>query len=66
VPWESLRQSFVGMGFPEWNVDGFKQLFDLYETGAVARVSPDVERVLGRPARSFADFVRDHRAAFGG
>ena len=28
-------------------------------------VSTDVERVLGRPARSYADWVEDHRNDFG-
>jgi len=66
VPWETLRESLIGNGYPEWNVDGFQELGDSYETGVSAAVSPDVERLTGRPARSFADFVTDHRAAFGG
>ncbi len=49
-----------------WNVDGLTELFALYESGAAAGVAPDIERVLGRPARGFDDFARDHRAAFGG
>jgi uncharacterized protein YbjT (DUF2867 family) len=33
-------------------------------TPAEQRVSPDVQRVLGRPARPFADWAREHVAAF--
>ncbi len=66
VPWEVVRESLTGMGLPEWGVDGFKELGDFYETGAAAGVSPDVERLLGRPPRTFADFAADYRAAFGG
>jgi uncharacterized protein YbjT (DUF2867 family) len=66
VPWEGVRESLVGMGFPEWNVDGFKELNDFYETGAGAGVYPDIERLLGRPPRTFAEFAGDHRAAYGG
>ncbi|HEV7420558.1 MAG TPA: NAD(P)H-binding protein [Mycobacterium sp.] len=33
-------------------------------TPAEQRISPDVERVLGRPPRSFTDWVRCHVAAF--
>ena len=66
VPWEGVRESFVGSGFPEWNVDGFKELMDLYETGAAAAVYPDIERLLGRPPRTFTEFAGDHRAAYGG
>jgi hypothetical protein len=54
------------MGMPEWGLDGFKELIDVYETGVAAWVSPDTERLLGRPPRSFADFAADCRAAFGG
>jgi uncharacterized protein YbjT (DUF2867 family) len=66
VPWETLRESLIGNGYPEWNVDGFQELGDSYETGVSTAVSPDIERLLGRPPRSFAEFVADHRAAFGG
>jgi uncharacterized protein YbjT (DUF2867 family) len=65
VPVEAARESFLAAGYPEWNADGLLELFALYETGAVAEVSGDVERVLGRPARSIDDFARAHAAAFG-
>jgi uncharacterized protein YbjT (DUF2867 family) len=66
VPWEAVRESLAGMGLPEWGLDGFKELSDLYETGAAAWVSPDPERLLGRPPRTFAEFAGDYRTAFGG
>ena len=61
-----VSESLAGMGLPEWGLDGFKELGDLYETGAAAWTSPDPERLLGRPPRAFADFAADYRAAFGG
>lgn len=66
VPLEATRQAMRGTGYPAWSVDGFVELFALYETGVAAGVSPDIARILGRPARGFDDFARDHRAAFGG
>jgi hypothetical protein len=33
-------------------------------TGAEQRVNPDVERILGRPPRAFADWATRNRAAF--
>ena len=66
VPWEAVRESLAALGLPEWGLDGFKELSDLYETGVAAWVSPDSERLLGRPPRDFADFAADYRAAFGG
>ena len=66
VAWEAARESLARMGFPEWGLDGFKELSDLDETGVAARVSPDSARLPGRPPRTFADFAADYRAAFGG
>ena len=54
----------LGVGVPEYTVEGLVELFDIYEKGYAAAVSPDVERVLGRPPRTFEAFVEDHRAAF--
>jgi hypothetical protein len=33
--------------------------------GQVAPVTGEVERILGRPARTYAEWVADHAAAFG-
>jgi len=66
VPPEAQRESMLGMGIPEWTVDGLGELYAFYETGGAAGVAPDIERVLGRPARSVDDFTADHRGAFGG
>jgi hypothetical protein len=43
-----------------------KATLDILGTPSAAeqRVSPDVERVLGRPAGSFADWAARHAAAF--
>jgi uncharacterized protein YbjT (DUF2867 family) len=63
---DEARAGMLGMGYPEWTVDGLVELWALYEAGAVAHVSPDVEQVLGRPARSIDEFVRDNRTLLGG
>lgn len=66
IPIESVRESMRTSGSPQWNVDALPELLAFYETEHAAQVSPDIERVLGRPARSIDNFARDHRAAFGG
>lgn len=63
---EDLRRNLIAAGVPGWNADGLGELWAFYETGHAGQVAPDVERVLGRPARSFEDFGRDHAAAFSG
>jgi hypothetical protein len=49
---------------PEHVVDGTLAILG-EPTPREQAVSPDVETVLGRPARSFADWARRHTAAFG-
>ncbi len=58
---EALR----GDGVPEWTVAGLTELAAFHRSGAAAAVTPDVEALLGRPARSFAEFAADHADAFG-
>jgi uncharacterized protein YbjT (DUF2867 family) len=66
VPPAAVRGSLVDMaGYPEWNADGIVELLGFYETGMAAGVAPDIEQLLGRPARSFDQFAVDNRAAFG-
>lgn len=38
----------------------------IFVSGGTARTSDDVERLLGRPARSVRDFSRDHAELFAG
>jgi uncharacterized protein YbjT (DUF2867 family) len=40
-----------GVGVPAWQVDALLELDELYRAGGGAQVTPDVEALLGRPAR---------------
>ena len=64
VPLEATKEALAGSGYPQWNVDGLAELFAFYETGGAAGVAPDIEQVLGRPARTIEDFIRANRSAF--
>ncbi|GLY74129.1 SDR family oxidoreductase [Actinoallomurus iriomotensis] len=61
---EEYRDSLLGAGldpvFVETAVGGAR----LVAAGGNAVLTDDVERVLGRPPRTFATWVHDHRAAF--
>ncbi len=60
---ELVRQRFVGLGFNAEFGDAYMAM--LAETlDKPALVTHDVEKVLGRPARTFADWVSEHRDAF--
>ncbi|MEO3867787.1 SDR family oxidoreductase [Nonomuraea sp. B12E4] len=64
VPLETYREGLLAAGlhpaFAEVAVSGSR----LAAAGGNARLTGDVERVLGRPARSFTVWARDHRSAF--
>jgi uncharacterized protein YbjT (DUF2867 family) len=64
VPAETAANGMRAHGLPDWLVDGLTVLFGIYASGAASTVSPAVERILKRPARSFEAFVRTHAAAF--
>lgn len=54
--WTRLRRA----GLPPWQIAGFLTLAEYQRAGGVTeRVTPIVEQLLGRPARSFEQFARD-------
>jgi uncharacterized protein YbjT (DUF2867 family) len=64
MPLETYRDNLSAAGvapaFIETAVNGAR----LIAEGRAATVTGDVERVLGRPARTFAAWAHDHRTAF--
>ncbi|MBI9114853.1 NmrA family NAD(P)-binding protein [Sanguibacter suaedae] len=51
---------------PRWQVEGLLEDYAHYARGEAAEVSSTVPDVLGRPARTFADFALENTAAFRG
>jgi uncharacterized protein YbjT (DUF2867 family) len=64
LPSEKLRDGLLSTGVPEWNVGALVDLQRLYRDGKAAKVTRDVEQILGRKPISFAQFFRDYRYAF--
>jgi uncharacterized protein YbjT (DUF2867 family) len=63
VPPEVVRQRFIGLGLDAEFADAYIVL--LAETlDKPALVTHDVEKIVGRPARTFAQWVSDHRNLF--
>jgi uncharacterized protein YbjT (DUF2867 family) len=63
VPAESVRQSFVEAGFPP----EFGDAYIAFLSATVAKpamVTRDIEKILGRSARSFSQWVTEHRDVF--
>lgn len=63
VPADVVRQRFIGLGLSAEFADAYTAL--LAETvDKPALVTHDVEKILGRPATSFASWVSQHRELF--
>ncbi|OBA81907.1 nucleoside-diphosphate sugar epimerase [Mycobacterium sp. 1164966.3] len=63
VPADAVRQRFIGIGFNADFADAYLAM--LAETlDKPALVTHDVEKILGRPALTFADFVSQRRDLF--
>ncbi len=63
---DQWRTSMLGYGLPAPLVDGLLDLYAYYVDGGSNSVSPAVADILGRPARTLADFSKEHAAAFQG
>jgi uncharacterized protein YbjT (DUF2867 family) len=51
-------------GSAEWHATVLSEIYDFYRAGEGARIDDAVKTVTGRPARTMADFIRDHLAQF--
>ncbi|MGW0878986.1 NAD(P)H-binding protein [Streptomyces sp. NPDC002671] len=61
---EAALAGMLGAGWDPWRAEGMVELYGLYAAGRAAAVSPDVEKLTGRPARSFAEFATEFAAGF--
>ncbi len=66
VPIGQAQQAMRDRGLPEAVVEQLGELWHLYADGGAQAISPDVERVTGRPARTYREFAEDHRSTFAG
>jgi uncharacterized protein YbjT (DUF2867 family) len=62
VPEAAAKQAMLGMGMPEWMVDGMMELHAIDKAGYAAQVTDSVEKITGRAPISFAQFARQHAA----
>jgi len=63
IPPELVRQRFIGLGFTPEFADAYLAFLSA-TVGKPALVIHEVEKILGRPATSFADDVSAHRDLF--
>ncbi|MFE3034178.1 NAD(P)H-binding protein [Streptomyces canus] len=60
------RELLVASGWSEESAQGMLRSVRFVAEGGNAVVTGDVEEVLGRPARTYREWARDHREAFAG
>ena len=65
VSFEENREAMVRAGLPEPVAEMNARAFSMIADGDAAWLSEDVPSLLGRPARSFAQFAADYAPAFG-
>ncbi|MFI9718233.1 NAD(P)H-binding protein [Streptomyces sp. NPDC052396] len=63
IPPEAAAQSMLQHGFPEPFVEALLARY-AREAGQTARLTDEVGKILGRPARTYAEWVADHAVAF--
>jgi uncharacterized protein YbjT (DUF2867 family) len=63
LPPEAAKQGMVAYGMPEPFVEALMARY-AREVSQPAPVTGEVERILGRPARTYAEWVADHADAF--
>ncbi len=56
--------SLLGSGWPEWQAKGLLELFEVFASNQAAVVSPDGERLLGRPLTPLRSYVNTNKSAF--
>ncbi|MFI7133399.1 hypothetical protein ACIBQ1_47540 [Nonomuraea sp. NPDC050153] len=57
---DDAQRSMVDAGLSAWMAAVNKEYLTAYSEGWGDYTTPDFEKVMGRPARSFADFARAH------
>ncbi|MGZ3236899.1 MAG: SDR family oxidoreductase [Burkholderiaceae bacterium] len=61
---EAAIQAMQNMGMPQWNVDALASLNELIRKGHSSQVTSDVSAVVGRSARNFDAFAKEHASAW--
>lgn len=57
-------KSLLDTGWPEWQAKGLVELFNLFGDNLAAVISPDGEKLLGRPLTRLRDFVAANKSSF--
>ncbi len=60
----TVLNSLLDSGWPQWQAKGMLELFALFASNQAAMISPDGEKLLGRPLTTLKEFAQSNKAAF--
>ncbi len=66
VPADGYRASLVAAGLPDWLADAIITQYQAVRAGHLTTVTDGVERLTGRPARTYREFAVAHRGDVSG
>jgi uncharacterized protein YbjT (DUF2867 family) len=66
VPHEAAKEAMMGMGLPEWIVDGYVELSVGFENNFANTTTDGVEKLSGHAPRSYEQFAADYAGVWQG
>jgi NAD(P)H dehydrogenase (quinone) len=64
IPYDAAFESFVGAGWPAWQVKGLLEIFRACDAGEFVYDDSVLARVLGRPPLTIEEWVESVKAGF--
>eukprot|EP00730_Choanoeca_flexa_P004432 TRINITY_DN11694_c0_g1_i1.p1 TRINITY_DN11694_c0_g1~~TRINITY_DN11694_c0_g1_i1.p1 ORF type:complete len:320 (+),score=110.93 TRINITY_DN11694_c0_g1_i1:390-1349(+) len=66
VPYDAAKQAFMGMGFPEWQVDGIMELYHFFDAKSkiTNQKSKDFKKITGRKPLTTRQWLEPMKQAF--
>jgi uncharacterized protein YbjT (DUF2867 family) len=64
VPNEAALQGMIDSGMPEWTAKALSELYSVFATGKYANTNKNIQRILGKPATTFAAWANENKSAF--
>ncbi len=64
IPPDTMRDTLLGVGFPDWQAEGLIEDYAHYRRGEAAKISSRVQDATGKAPRSFESFARDYALMF--
>ncbi len=64
VPYEGVKATFLGFGYPEWQVDGILELNKLQDLDNYVYGRGDLVKILGREPTTIQQWTAQVKGAF--